>query len=118
MKAPILLVALLLVFIPMAVLAAPYSTKIESIYMDGCQKGGAQSFKTNKLAPNMAKISRYCRCTLDKFEQNMTADAFVNASVASIAKAKNKPVDAASEKSLEQLKALRGQVAAECVDAN
>ncbi|MBC7882250.1 MAG: hypothetical protein H7Y37_13065 [Anaerolineae bacterium] len=118
MKAPILLLALLLSFVPMAALAVPYSTKVESIYMDGCQKGGAQSFKTNKLAPNMAKITSYCRCTLNKFEQTMTADEFVKASTASIVKTKNKPVDAASEKSLAKLKALRGQVAAECVGAN
>ncbi len=118
MKASIPLLVLLLVFVPLAVLAAPYSTKVESIYMDGCQKGGAQSFQANKLAPNMAKISSYCRCTLNKFEQNMTADEFVKASTASIVKAKNKPVDAASEKPLAKLNTLRGQVAAQCIGAS
>jgi hypothetical protein len=115
MKALTLLLALLLIFVPLTVLAAPYSTKIESIYMDGCQKGGVQSFQAHRLAPNMAKIGSYCRCTLNKFEQNMTADEFVKASVASILKAKNKPIDAASEKPLAKFTTLRGQVASECI---
>jgi hypothetical protein len=115
MKASILLLTILLVFVPIAVFAVPYSTKVESIYMDGCQKGGTQSFQASKLAPNMAKISSYCRCTLNKFEQEMTADEFVKASVASILKAKNKPIDVASEKPLAKLTTLRGQVAAQCI---
>jgi hypothetical protein len=118
MKESMLLLGVLLALIPLSVCAAPYSIKIESIYMDGCQKGGAQSFQASKLAPNMAKIGSYCRCTLNKFEQEMTADEFVKASVASILKAKNKPVDAASEKPLAKLTTLRGQVASQCISAS
>jgi hypothetical protein len=118
MKASIRLLAVLLVFVPLSVCAAPYSTKVESIYMDGCQKGGTQSFQASKLAPDMAKITSYCRCTLNKFEQEMTADEFVKASIASILKAKNKPVDAASEKPLAKLTTLRGQVVSQCISTS
>lgn len=118
MKASIVLLAISLIFAPQAVFAVPYSTKIESIYIDGCQKGAIQSFKDNKLAPDMKRIGSYCRCTLNQFEQKMTADEFVKASIASIVKAKGKPVDAVSEKPLAKLNTLKGQVAAQCITAS
>ncbi|MDO5687370.1 MAG: hypothetical protein Q4G42_08340 [Neisseria sp.] len=59
------------------VAAAPYSANIRSNYLQACTQGMQQGDPNLTTAINQA----WCNCTLDKLEQNMTEQEFIQADV-------------------------------------